>query len=173
MNRYRVISFMLVVAAGGGPANAQAMLGSDAAACHPGGGPAIAVEITGLKDRTGELKLELYPGDEADFLKGDHELIAAGKTFRRVEVPTPATGPTTMCIRAPRPGRYALLLTHNRDGKNKFSFWTDGAGFASNMKLGRSRPKVEQALIEVGPGVTAVRITVQYLRGLGGFGPIG
>lgn len=154
------------------PASAQ-MLGSDAAACRSGEGPAIAVEITGLKDRTGELKLELYPGEEADFLKDDHVLIAAGKTFRRVIVPTPATGPTTMCIRVPRPGRYALLLTHNRDGKNKFSIWTDGAGFASNTKLGRSRPKVGQALVEVGAGVTTVRITAQYLRGLGGFGPIG
>ena len=154
------------------PVGAQ-LLGSDAAGCRPGGGPAIAVEITGLKDRTGELKLELYPGEEADFLKDDHALIAAGKTFRRISVPTPAAGPTAMCIRVPRPGRYALLLTHNRDGKNKFSFWTDGAGFASNRKLGRSRPKVEQALVEVGTGVTTVHITAQYLRGLGGFGPIG
>ncbi len=156
-----------------GPVAAQGMLGSDAAACRPGEGPAIAVEITGLKDRTGELKLELYPGEEADFLKSDRALIAAGKTFRRVGVPTPATGPTTMCIRVPRPGRYALLLTHNRDGRNKFSFWSDGAGFASNAKLGRSRPKVEQALVEVGGGVTVVHIVAQYLRGFGGFGPIG
>jgi len=155
----------------GGSAGAQ-VLGSDAAACRPGEGPAIAVEITGLKDRTGELKLELYPGEEADFLEDHRVLLAAGKTFRRVTVPTPPTGSPILCIRAPRPGRYALLLTHNRDGKNKFSFWSDGAGFASNAKLGRSRPKVEQALVEVGAGVTSVRITVQYLRGLGGFGPV-
>ena len=154
-----------------GSAGAQ-VLGSDAAACRPGEGPAIAVEVTGLKDRTGELKLELYPGEEADFLKGDRVLIAAGKTFRRVVVPTPVKGTPMLCIRVPRPGHYALLLTHNRDGKNKFSFWTDGAGFASNTKLGRSRPKVEQALVEVGAGVTTVRITVQYLRGLGGVGPV-
>ena len=167
MIRYAIAGTLLLAS----PAGAQ-LLGSDAAACRPGGGPAIAVEITGLKDRTGELKLELYPGDEAGFLQDDHVLIAAGKTFRRVVVPTPATGPTAMCIRVPRPGHYALLLTHNRDGKNKFSFWTDGAGFASNRKLGRSRPKVEQALVEVGAGVTTVHITAQYLRGLGGFGPV-
>ncbi len=154
-----------------GPAGAQ-VLGSDAAACRPGEGPAIAVEVAGLKDRTGELKLELYPGEEADFLKDDRVLIAAGKIFRRVVVPMPPTGSPILCIRVPRPGRYALLLTHNRDGKNKFSVWTDGAGFVSTVKLGRSRPKVEQALVEVGTGVTTVRITVQYLRGLGGFGPV-
>ncbi|TCQ11227.1 MULTISPECIES: DUF2141 domain-containing protein [Sphingomonas] len=169
MIRYGLALVASVVS--GGSAGAQ-VLGSDAAACRPGEGPAIAVEITGLKDRTGELKLELYPGEEADFLEDDRVLLAAGKTFRRVVVPTPPTGSPILCIRAPRPGRYALLLTHNRDGKNKFSFWSDGAGFASNAKLGRSRPKVEQALVEVGAGVTSVRITVQYLRGLGGFGPV-
>ena len=168
MIRYAIAGALLLAS----PADAQ-MLGSDAAACRPGEGPAIAVEITGLKDRTGELRLELYPDQEADFLKNRHKLIAEGKTFRRVTVPTPATGPTTMCIRVPRPGRYALLMTHNRDGKSKFGFWSDGAGFASNTKLGRSRPKVEQALVEVGTGVTVVHVTAQYLRGLGGFGPLG
>ncbi len=167
----RACIVLVAIAALAGPAGAQ-VLGSDAAACRPGEGPAIAVEVTGLKDRTGELKLELYPGEEADFLKDDHVLIAAGKIFRRVVVPTPPTGSPILCIRVPRPGRYALLLTHNRDGKNKFSVWTDGAGFVSTVKLGRSRPKVEQALVEVGAGVTTVRITVQYLRGLGGFGPV-
>ena len=154
-----------------GPAGAQ-VLGSDAAACRPGEGPAIAVEVIGLKDRTGELKLELYPDDEAGFLKDDHVLIAAGKTFRRVVVPTPPSGAPILCIRVPRPGRYALLLTHNRDGKNKFSFWNDGAGFASNAKLGRSRPKVTQGRIVVPEGVVSIDIHAQYLRGLGGFGPI-
>jgi len=157
----------------GGPAAAQGILGSDAAACAPGHGPAIQANIVGLKDRTGELKLELYPDNEQDFLKGDRDLLAQGKLFRRVWVPTPASGPTSLCIRVPRPGHYALLFTHNRDGRNKFSFWSDGAGFPSNVKLGRSRPKVAQAQIAVGEGVAVTTIRAQYLRGLGGFGPVG
>lgn len=152
-------------------ASAQ-ILGGDAAACARADGPAIQADITGLKDRKGSLKLELYPADEADFLKDDHDLIAAGKTFRRVSVPAPASGPTVMCIRVPRAGRYALLFSHDRDGKNKFSFWSDGAGFPDNTRLGRSRPKLEQALVTVGAGVAVVHIRAQYLRGLGGFGPI-
>lgn len=165
----RLTAAALLVAAAA-PADAQDSLGSDAAACRAG--PAILVEVAGLKDRTGDLKLELYSATEADFLKDDRDLIAAGKTFRRVSVPTPPSGPARLCIRVPHPGDYALLLTHNRDGKNKFGIWSDGAGFASNRKLGRSRPKVTQALVAVGAGVTIVPITVQYLRGLGGFGPI-
>ena len=71
----------------------------------------------------------------------------------------------------PRPGRYALLVTHNRDGKNKFSFWSDGAGFPGNERIGRSRPKLAQAEVEAGAGITVATVRVQYLRGLGGFGP--
>ncbi|MEG3163917.1 DUF2141 domain-containing protein [Sphingomonas sp. PB2P19] len=155
-----------------GPAATQGILGPDAAACRASEGPAIQVDATGLKDRTGDLKLELYPANETDFLKPDKDLLAAGKTFRRISVTTPAAGAIALCLRVPRPGRYALLLVHNRDGKNKFSFWSDGAGFPGNVKLGRARPKVGQALIDVGSGITVTHIRLQYLRGLGGFGPV-
>jgi len=156
----------------GTPAAAQAgVLGSDSAACMSGGGPAIRVNVDGLKDRAGELKLELYPANDADFLKDDRDLIKEGKFFRRVRVPTPATGPIALCIKAPTPGRYALLFTHNRDGKNKFNFWSDGAGFPSNERLGRARPKLAMATINVPEGVVTTDIHAQYLRGLGGFAP--
>ena len=149
------------------------VLGSDAAACTGGGGPAILARIEGLKDRKGNLKLELYPANEEDFLADDGVLIRAGKTFRRVQVPTPAGGGTPMmCIRVPHPGRYSLLFTHDRDGKNKFNFWSDGAGFPANTKLGRRKPPLASALIDVPSGVANVTIRAQYLRGLGGFGPV-
>ncbi|MDY0967623.1 DUF2141 domain-containing protein [Sphingomonas aerolata] len=180
MNRFLGAGMMLAgLVAGAAPAWAggrtaiqEPMLGSDAQACERDEGPAIAATIVGLKDRKGNLKLELYPPDEADFLRGDRELITAGKTFRRISVPAPATGPTALCIRVPHPGRYALLFTHDRDGRAKFSVWSDGAGFVKGDRLGRSRPKVDQAIVEVGPGLTHVTIRAQYLRGLGGFGPL-
>lgn len=151
---------------------AAAPIGEDAAACVNGRVPAIQVDVLGLKDRTGRLKLELYPATDDDFLKDDRDLVRENKFFRRVWAQTPAAGSVSMCIRAPAPGRYALLLTHDRDGRNKFNFWRDGAGFVSNAKLGRSRPKLAQAVITVGGGVTAAGIRVQYLRGFGGFSPM-
>ncbi|MDQ2878856.1 MAG: DUF2141 domain-containing protein [Pseudomonadota bacterium] len=153
------------------PARA-AVVGEDAASCTSGKGPAIEANIVGLKDRIGEIKLELYPANEADFLRDDNLLVREHKLFRRVTARTPASGPVALCIRVPAPGRYAILFTHNRDGKSKFDFWSDGAGFPSNQKLGRSRPKLDQALITVGAGVTTTTIQAQYLRGLGGFGPM-
>ncbi|TPG15484.1 DUF2141 domain-containing protein [Sphingomonas oligophenolica] len=168
-----ILTVVLVAATGiaAAPATAQ-IIGTDAAACAPGGGPAILANLTGLKDRKGSLKLELYPAAEDDFLKDDYELVAQGKVFRRVRAGTPASGSVSVCIRVPHPGRYALLATHDRDGKNKFNFFSDGAGFPSNKKLGMSRPKLAEAVIDVGSGVTTTTIRMQYLRGvLSGFGP--
>lgn len=152
------------------PATAQP-LGSDAAACTANSS-AIQVNISGLKDRTGRLKLELYPATQDDFLKDDHDLIREGKVFRRVWVPMPASGPVVLCIKTPGPGKYALLFTHDRDGKNKFNFWKDGAGLPGNGKIGRSRPQLDQAIVNVGNGTTVTNVTVQYFRGLSGFGPL-
>ncbi|WP_156349103.1 MULTISPECIES: DUF2141 domain-containing protein [unclassified Sphingomonas] len=153
------------------PAAAQS-IGSDAAACNGGQGPAIRVNVTGLKDRTGRLKLELYPANEADFLKDDRDLRAEGKFFRRVWGDMPASGAVQLCIKAPSPGRYALLFTHDRDGRNKFNFMRDGAGFVGSGKLGRARPKLAQAIVTVSAGVVTVNVRAQYLRGLGGFAPL-
>ncbi len=169
MIRFGMVATLLALTHAG-PAAAQ-ILGSDAAACSPGGGPAILAEIGGLKDRKGRLKLELYPADEADFLADDRDLIAAGKTFRRVWTAIPASGAVAICIRVPHPGRYALFVTHDRDGKNKFNFFADGAGFPGPGKLGMSRPKVTRALVDVGPGTAERAVQMQYFHGLGGFSP--
>lgn len=165
-------SLAVAPALAGQGAAAAGVFGSDSAACTNGEGPAIRANIEGLKDRTGELKLELYPANETDFLQADWQLQREGKFFRRVRITTPVAGPVAICIRVPVPGRYALLFTHNRDGKNKFDFWSDGAGFPSNVKLGRQRPKLAMATLTVGAGVTAVDIKAQYLRGLSGFAPL-
>lgn len=148
------------------------VLGRDAAACDNGGGPAIRAEITGLKDRKGIARLEIYPPNATDFLADDEPLTRAGKTFRRIDVKLPASGPVTMCIRVPRPGRYALAFLHDRDANRKFNAFGDGAGFPSNQRIGRARPKLAIALIEVGGGVTPATIRTQYLRGLRGFAPL-
>lgn len=146
-------------------------IGEDAAICKSGRGPAIQVNIQGLKDRTGEMWLELYPATAADFLRPDMDLIAEGKTFRRTRARLPASGSVEMCVKVPRPGHYALMLRHNRVGRDKFSFWSDGAGVADNHSLGRSKPTVDQAAVNAGAGITTVSIKVQYLRGFG-FSPL-
>lgn len=154
-------------------AAARPQIGGDAAACEARDGPAVEVRVTGLKDRKGRLKLELYPGTQQDFLRDDRDLEAEGKFFRRIWADTPAAGEVVLCIKAPRPGHYALFFTHDRDGKNKFNIWQDGAGVPGNTRLGRAKPKLASAELDLGSGVTSVTIRAQYLRSIfTGFGPL-
>jgi uncharacterized protein (DUF2141 family) len=159
----------LALPAAAAPARAQDPIDGS---CAVGSGPKLYVNVAGLKDRSGRLKLELYPGNEEDFLKDDRTIKAEGKQMRRVWSPMPASGAVTLCIRAPSAGQWALLFTHDRDGKNKFNFWQDGAGFPSNQRLGRARPKVRQALVNIPANGGQITVRAQYLKGLGGFGPL-
>lgn len=154
-----------------GAAQAGGIMGTDAAHCSAGRGPAIQVNVLALKDRRGQLKLELYPATEADFLRSDTQLLAEGKVFRRVTVDAPVAGQVAMCIRVPHPGRYALLFLHSRRAQDKFDVWQDGVGLRSNTRIGRARPALANATVEVGNGVAVLDIETQYLRGLGGFSP--
>ncbi|CAN5242575.1 DUF2141 domain-containing protein [soil metagenome] len=148
-------------------------LGKAEGQCRPGEhGPAFLVEVRGLKDRKGRLKLELYPSNDSDFLADDNVLLSAGKTFRRVETAVPSTGPVSLCIRAPAPGIYALSLLHDRNNDRKFAVSTDGIGFAANPKLGFSKPRAGAASATVGDSPARISITLNYRKGLLSFGPL-
>lgn len=167
----RLISLAVLALFVAPPAAAAQPIGETDACVN---GPGIRADILGMKDRVGSLKLELYPATQDDFLRDDHDLKAEGKVFHRIWQATPKNGPVVICMRVPRPGTYALLFTHDRDGKNKFNFWTDGVGVPGNQKLGRSRPKVGYAMVNVGVGVTTIMIRAQYLHGFPpAFGPLG
>ena len=146
-------------------------LGSEDAACaadEPG--PALRVDVEGLKDRKGVVRVELYPDNDTDFLADDTALIAQGKAFRRIDEPVPADGKVELCIRAPAVGSYAVAVLHDRNGDLKFNAFVDGAGFPNNPKLGLAKPKARQTSLVIGPGVTAITVIMNYWNGLS-FGP--
>lgn len=143
-------------------------LGVAAGRCRsPETGPAFLVDVIGLKDRAGRLKLELYPANERDFLADDNILVMAGKPFARVDVATPADGPVQLCIRAPGAGRYALSLLHDRNSDRKFQLSSDGIGFSNNPKLGWSKPRAERVAVDVGDAPRRIGIVMNYRHGLG------
>ncbi|MCJ2183181.1 DUF2141 domain-containing protein [Novosphingobium sp. 1949] len=148
-------------------------LGQAEGKCRPNErGPAFLVSIKGLKDRQGSLKLEVYPANDTDFLADDNVLVAAGKTFRRVVEPVPATGTPQLCVRLPAPGTYAVTVLHDRDNDRKFKWTYDGIGFARNPKLGWGKPKALAASAQAGNYPTPITIVINYRRGLG-MGPLG
>lgn len=148
-------------------------LGTVEGRCRPNeSGPSFLINLAGLKDRKGTVKVELYPNNDEDFLQDDNKLVAAGKTFRRVEMAVPATGPVVLCVRAPAAGSYTLSLLHDRDANRKFGLSTDGVGFPTDPKLGWSKPKARSAVAVAGNGPTRITVTMQYRKGLFSFGPL-
>ncbi|MGD9473323.1 MAG: DUF2141 domain-containing protein [Novosphingobium sp.] len=142
-------------------------LGTANARCRPSEpGPAVRVTILGLKDRAGTLRAELYPDNDADFMQDDNILLSAGKTFRRVDMKIPASGPVAICIRAPQAGTYSMALLHDRNGDRKFNPFKDGAAFPGDPRIRRSKPKAAQARVSIGSGVSGISVRMNYLRGL-------
>lgn len=135
-------------------------------------GSVFLVTVEGLKDRAGRLKLELYPANDGDFLQDDNILLGQGKAFARVEAGIPSRGPIELCIRAPRPGIYALSLLHDRDANRKFGLSVDGIGFAGNPRLGWSKPRAATVSARVGTAPARLTIILNYRRGLLTFGPL-
>ncbi|HWI87042.1 MAG TPA: DUF2141 domain-containing protein [Sphingomonas sp.] len=146
---------------------ASPALGTAAGACLGGEAASeIRVNVDGLKDRRGALRLELYPDNDKDFLADDTVLLAAGKTFARVDRDVPPAGEVGLCIRAPGAGRYALSLLHDRNGDHRFEATVDGVGFAGNPRLGWSRPHASAASVIVGDRPVQITIRLNYLQGL-------
>jgi uncharacterized protein (DUF2141 family) len=148
-------------------------LGRAEARCRAGErGPAVLVTVTGLKDRKGLLRAELYPPEDPDFLNDDNILVMEGKTFRRLEEPLPESGPVMLCLRVPGPGNYTMSVLHDRDSNRRFGFSSDGIGFPGNPELGFSKPKAAAARFIAGPGLTSISVRLNYRHGLFGFGPL-
>jgi uncharacterized protein (DUF2141 family) len=156
-----------VVLLANGTVKPSPSLGKADATCRANeAGPAVYITAKGLKDRKGLLRAELYPPNEKDFLADDAILVNAGKTFRRVDMPVPATGDPILCMRVPAAGKYTLSLLHDRDRNLKFNTWSDGIGFSANPKVGRSKPKAAVVIFSAGAGITRINVTMNYLSGL-------
>ncbi len=132
----------------------------DSAACRPGaGGTAALVTVHGFKDRDGQLRVQNYTGEKDEYL-------ASGKYLRRHDLPMSAAGDMIVCLTLPGPGRYVIVALHDRDTNGKLSVWSDGIGFTNNPRLRLAKPSPDETLVSFGPGVTPVRIVMNYRRGL-------
>lgn len=148
------------------------ILGPDAASCASGSADtAVLLSVDGFRNREGTLRIEMWPGNDRDFLRSHHELVAEGLPYARVTVEPPAAGPALVCVRLPQPGIYALGVFHSPAGVRKFNFRRDGATFTRNPKIGIRKPRASEVAVEYGPGPNREKVTLNYLRGLS-FRPI-
>lgn len=126
---------------------------------------AVRVVISGFKNRSGAVRVQVYGPGPAGFL-------AKGKWLKRVEVPAASAVGSAICIALPGPGRYAIAVRHDADRNGK-SGWDDGGGFSRNPRISllRLKPQFEQVAITVGREVVDVAVVMNYRRGLS-IGPI-
>jgi uncharacterized protein (DUF2141 family) len=147
------------------PLLAAATLG---AACPAASGPAVLVDVVGLKDRSGQVRVRVFGGATETYFD-------KRQVLKRIEVPVPAAGRVSFCVPVPRPGLYAVDVRHdtNMNGKTDRS---DGGGASGNPKVGLldvifgRKPDPRKVQVQVGNGAAPVPITVLYLQG-GAFRP--
>lgn len=142
------------------PAAASAAIGPDAAACNARSGrTALIVNVRGFQSREGNLRVQVYGADAAQFLTSSY--------VRRVDLPVTNSGAMPVCVALPGPGRYAVAVRHDQNGDGR-SDWGDGGGFSRNpaLALPNPRPTHDQVAISVPRGVQASDVTLNYRIGL-------
>ena len=150
--------------------SAPQAIGPDAARCAAGGGPAMLVNVTGLKDRGGTVRVRSFGGSPNNYFNKKRAL-------QRTEIATPASGPVRICMPVPSQGWYAVDVRHDVNG-NGDTDRADGGGASGNPPVSlfdilfSRKPPAEKVRVWVGPGVTTVPVTMLYLRG-GAFRPAG
>lgn len=143
------------------------VLGAQPEACAAdAAGPAVLVHVSGFKDRTGNLRVELYPAVEGEFLAPGSKLRAEGKVFQRIDNPTPESGDAEVCVVPPATGSFAIAVLHDRNASGKLDAFSDGFGFPNNPRLGYGKPNAAAATFQAAEGVTRLEVVLNYWNGL-------
>lgn len=133
--------------------------GNDLRACAPGEGPAVRLEVQGLRSGKGNLFVRIYKASARDWLKSKRYLL-------RIDA-RPRAGGMTVCVPVPASGRYAIAVQHDENGNRETDFSTDGAGLSNNPEIGSflgipRPPGVEKAAFSAGSGITPLSVTMRY-----------
>lgn len=150
------------------PAAQAVPLGPHAATCAANGS-AVLVHVEGFRERTGNLRVQLYASEPSTFLE-------KGKYLARVDVPVTRSGPMEVCVPVAKPGNYAVSVRHDANGNGK-SDRSDGGGFSGNPKVGltdlafKRKPSLAKVSFSVSGATRQVNVILNYVQGLS-FGPI-
>src|SRR5688572_25485742 len=137
---------------------AQAVLGPDAAACR-GNRPALLVNVSRLKARTGNIRVNVYGNDP-------HRFLARGRYVRQINVRASRSGPMRSCVALRAAGSNAVAVRHDVDGDG--NDWSEGGGFSRNPRLSLTslRPRYQNGAFDVGGGIQNLNVVLNYRFGL-------
>ena len=128
------------------------------ATCAEGPFP-ILVHVEDLRNNHGTIKAKLY-GDNPD------EFLVTGKKLNARRVPVNGHS-TSLCLYAPVPGMYAIVVHHDENGNRKLDqnfigIPTEGVGFSNNPKLFLAPPSHDEVEFPVTNGGSHINIRMQY-----------
>ena len=141
-----------------GSAQAGSVITNDMAKCGAGKGPAIQVNVRGIKGATGKLRVQNYPATSSAWL-------AKGRWLHRIEARASA-GSLNFCVPLSASGKYAIAVRHDKNSNGKTDISADGGGFSNNPSinvLNLGKPAVGKVAFSAGPGVTTITVNMKYM----------
>ena len=139
-------------------ANAGQKISNDLSRCQTGNGPAVLVNLSGVKASSGKVRVQSYRGTKAEWLK-------KGAWLSRIEVPASA-GDMTFCVPVPSSGVYGIAVRHDVNGNGKTDISKDGGGMSNNPSINifnLGKPSYKKTALSVGDEVKSIRIKMKYL----------
>ncbi len=158
MNRMIAACAVTALAAFSTAAFAGSTITNDLSKCGAGKGPAIKVNVSGIKSGTGKIRLQNYPGTSSAWL-------AKGRWLQRIETGARA-GSMSFCVPVAAAGTYAIAVRHDTNGNGKTDISKDGGGMSNNPSiniLNLGKPSVSKVAFKVGTGVTTININLKYM----------
>jgi uncharacterized protein (DUF2141 family) len=146
---------MLALAAS---ANAGSVISNDMSKCGAGQGPAIQVNVRGIKGLSGKIRVQNYPATSSAWL-------AKGRWLHRMEARASASA-LNFCVPIAASGKYAIAVRHDKNANGKTDISSDGGGFSNNPSiniLNLGKPSVSKVAFSAGPGVTTITVNLQYM----------
>ena len=158
MHRYLVLISATALALLSGAAAASEEISNDLSRCTAGKGPAVLVNVQGVKEARGNVRVQSYAATPGTWL-------AKGRWLHRIESRASA-GNMSFCLPVPSEGKYGIAVRHDRNGNGKTDFTQDGGGFSNNPSvsiLNLGKPSVSKVAFDAGPGITRITINLKYM----------
>lgn len=155
------LPFFVSIAAVGlvsGAAAAGTAINNDMARCTSGNGPAVLVNVQGVKAATGRIRVQSYEATPRAWL-------AKGRWINRIEARA-NSGSMSFCVPVPAAGKYGIAVRHDRNANGKTDISQDGGGFSNNPSiniLNLGKPAVGKVAFYAGTGVTKITINLRYM----------
>ena len=130
---------------------------NDLGKCRSGAGPAVLINVSGVKESNGTMRVQNYRGTASEWLK-------TGAWLYRVEAPA-KTGNMQFCLPVPSAGTYAVAIRHDINANGKTDIFGDGGGMSNNPSINifnLGKPSYKKTAFNVGNDVKSINISMKY-----------